>query len=308
MLKALLRSVFLWLIIIAAVSAETVNAILISLDGARRERLYSMLAADKLPALFKMKTNGALVEINIEGHQTETGPGHAQMLTGLPKEVTNVYTNSKYDAIPEGLTIGERLGKALGKDNIVTIMVMGKTVYMGARSPAEFTEKETEEWWGTMTQPYINAKKNIDVWDGDETKVASVVGARALGYLDKYKKKRFFMFLHFKDTDAEGHTFGESSRAYEAAFTIEDAWIGKIIEKLRELKLYDKTLIYVTADHGFDKGQKSHLDAPEIFLVTNDKTVNKNGTQADIVPTILTQFNVDLSKLEPKLPGNPLNR
>ena len=308
MLRKLTGSVLLWLVIVTAVSAETFNAILISLDGARRERLYSMLAEGKLPAIKGMKENGALVEIKVEGHQTETGPGHAEMLTGLPKEITNVYTNPKYDAIPEGYTIGERLEKALGKDNIVTIMVMGKAGYMGSRSPVEFTESEKGEWWGNMTQPYINAKKNIDFWFGDDYKSADLVAGKGLSLIQRFKDQRFFMFLHFKDTDAEGHTFGESSRAYEAAFTIEDAWIGKIIEKLRELKLYDKTLIYVTADHGFDKGQKSHLDAPEIFLVTNDKTVNKNGTQADIVPTILTQFNVDLSKLEPKLPGNPLNR
>ncbi len=308
MLKTSVRSVLLWLVIIAAVSAETFNAILISLDGARRERLYSMLAADKLPAMKQFKTNGALVEIKVEGHQTETGPGHAEMLTGLPKEITNVYTNPKYDAIPEGLTIGERLKKALGKDNIVVMMVMGKMGYMGARSPAEFTETEKDSWWGNLTQPYINARKNIDFWFGDEARATDVVGAKGITYLQKFKDKRFFMFLHFKDTDAVGHTFGENSAAYEAAFVIEDAWIGKIIDKLKDLKIYDKTLIYITADHGFDKGEKTHLDAPDIFLATNDKTVKKNGTQADIVPTILTQFNIDLSKLEPKLPGKPLNQ
>ena len=308
MSKALARVLLLWLIVVVGLSAETYNAILISLDGARRERVYKMLDEGKLPAIKKLKENGSFVELKIEGHQTETGPGHAEMLTGLPKEVSNVYTNPKFDAIPEGATIGERLETALGRDNIVTVMVMGKMVYMGARSPAEFTEKEKGEWWGTFTQPYINAKKNIDVWEGDEGKPTDVVAPLGVKYIKKYKDKRFFMFLHFKDTDVEGHSFGENSAAYEAAMIIEDAWVGRIIETLKELKLYDKTLVYVTADHGFDKGERSHKDAPDIFLVTNDKTVKKNGTQADIVPTILTQFNVDISKLEPKLIGKPLNQ
>ncbi|OGF51307.1 MAG: hypothetical protein A2044_01595 [Candidatus Firestonebacteria bacterium GWA2_43_8] len=271
--------------------SETQNAILISLDGAQRAHLYELLAAGKLPVLNELKAKGAFVELNIIGHQTETGPGHAEMLTGLPKEMNHVLTNKVFEAIPEGCTIGERLEKGLGKDNIVTVMVMGKEAYMGAKKD---------------TQPYFNAKNNIDVWDGDKTRLTEVVGPLALGYIEKYKDKRFFMFFHFKDTDTQGHMYGENSDEYESAFLLEDAWVGKVIDKLKELKLYDKTLVYVTADHGFDEDSRSHSNAPEIFLATNDKTVTKPGTQADIVPTILSQFNIDLAKLDPKLPGKAL--
>ena len=242
MLRIFLRPVLFCMLFVFSASAETKNAILISLDGAQRAHLYELLGAGKLPAIKELKANGALVEIRIEGHQTETGPGHAEMLTGLSKEINNVVTNGNYKAIPEGFTICERLEKAEGKNNIITVMVMGKEGYMGAKK---------------SSQPYFNAKNNIDVWDGDETRLVEVVGPKALGYLEQYK---------------------------------------------------DKRLIYVTADHGFNEGSKNHNKSPEIFLAANDKTVINNGTQADIVPTILSQFNVDLSKLEPHLSGKPLNR
>ena len=78
------------------------------------------------------------------------------------------------------------------------------------------------------------------------------------------------------------------------------------MDKLKELNLYDETLIYVTADHGFDEGMKSHNDAPYVFLATNDTLVMRRGERADITPTILKRFGLDLSRISPPLDGHPL--
>jgi arylsulfatase A-like enzyme len=80
------------------------------------------------------------------------------------------------------------------------------------------------------------------------------------------------------------------------------------MQKLKDLKLYDKTLIYVTADHGFDEGKKGHRDAPYVFLATNDSEVTRRGERADIAPTILKRFGLDLDKIEPRLDGLPLTK
>jgi len=85
-----------------------------------------------------------------------------------------------------------------------------------------------------------------------------------------------------------------------------DLWTGKIMEKLKELGLYDKTLIYVTADHGFDEGQTTHRDAPYVFLGTNDPKVTRRGERADVAPTILARFGLNLGGFEPALDGQPL--
>jgi arylsulfatase A-like enzyme len=80
------------------------------------------------------------------------------------------------------------------------------------------------------------------------------------------------------------------------------------MEKLKELGLYDETLIYVTADHGFDEGKKAHRDAPYVFLATNDPKVVRRGERADIAPTILERFGLELDKIEPPLDGKSLTR
>jgi hypothetical protein len=59
-------------------------------------------------------------------------------------------------------------------------------------------------------------------------------------------------------------------------------------------------------DHGFDEGQRTHLNAPDAWLATNWTALNE-GDQADVAPTILAAYGVDLSQFtDPPLPGRPL--
>ena len=65
--------------------------------------------------------------------------------------------------------------------------------------------------------------------------------AATLEMLDKYKDKRFFFFVHFAKVDHMGHQFGENSKEYNDAVKSGDLWLGKIVDKLKALKLYDRT-------------------------------------------------------------------
>jgi arylsulfatase A-like enzyme len=134
------------------------------------------------------------------------------------------------------------------------------------------------------------------------------VGSKTLELLEQYKSRPFFFFVHFAEVDHQGHKFGENSKEYNDALISADAWTGKVMQKLAELNLYDKTLIYVTADHGFDEGLNSHHDAPYVFLATNDPKVIRRGTRADITPAILDRFGLDLDKIAPPLDGHSLAR
>jgi hypothetical protein len=136
---------------------------------------------------------------------------------------------------------------------------------------------------------------------------ADVTGPLCLKYLEQYKAPRFLAFLHFSDPDHAGHAHGIDSEEYRAAAVACDEWLGKIVAWLKDEKLYDKTLIYVMADHGFDEHGKSHSKAPHSWLVTDDKAVIRGGIIADVPATILVRLGVDLEKLTPKLIGTPLS-
>ena len=160
----------------------------------------------------------------------------------------------------------------------------------------------------TDGEPFYNTVKALDVWDGEKGRTHDVSGPLMMGYLDKYGKGRFCAFFHFSDPDHMGHGHGENSKEYNDAIIDCDKELGLAVKKLKDLGIYDKTMIFVTADHGFDEGKTSHSNAPTVYLAADMKSLAKNGDQRDLVPTILTEMGVDVSKLEPKYTGTMLTK
>jgi hypothetical protein len=54
--------------------------------------------------------------------------------------------------------------------------------------------------------------------------------------------------------------------------------------------------------------KNTHHDAPYVFLATNDPVIMRRGERADIAPTILERFGLDLTTIDPPLSGHPLTR
>lgn len=303
------------------------NIILIGWDGAQRNHVMECLDRDGLPNLKQLSNEGSLVAVDIN-RVTDTKAGWTQILTGYDPEITGVYSNSRYQPIPTGYSVFERLEKHFGPDNIATIAVIGKKGHVDKDGPKRIQLKKNEtvdnipkqekpggklvtengiKYYDIPGKPYYNTQNGMDLFlNGLGENPA--VGEKALEFLEKYKDRRFFFFVHFADVDHKGHKYGENSKEYNDALISCDFWTGKIIQKLKELDLYEETLIYVTADHGFDEDRTGHSDAPYVFLGTNDKAVVRRGIRADITPTILDRFGVDLNEIKPALTGHPLTK
>jgi hypothetical protein len=274
---------------------EQRNAVLISWDGAGGEQVRDALAKGRLPNLAAMVRQGALVDLEVTGHVTDTKSGHAQMLTGYDPSLTGVYSNAQFGPIPAGYTIFERLQQRFGK-KLTTIMLTGKGSNVGSLRAG-----------ATLAEPFHHTRQSLSVWDGDRIRTTRSVGARSVRHLARYAGKgRFLLFIHFPDVDVAGHYHGEASDEYGQALVECDACLGKIMAELKAQKVVERTLVYVTADHGFDKGTKRHASATHIFLATNDPKVSLAGEQRDIAPTVLAAMGVDLGKIKPPLPGKVL--
>jgi hypothetical protein len=318
-------------------NSEVRNVLLIGWDGAQREHLQQCLNRGELPNLAALGRAGALVDVDVT-ETTDTKAGWSQILTGYSAKVTGVYSNRKYQPIPRGLTIFERLEQFYGPQNIATLAVIGKDEHVGNNPPEKIKlnaagslpaaglgkgkgarkawrnklgtgkviEEDGAKYLSIPGKPYYLTQEAMDLFQNGLHQNEKV-GARALEVLQQYKDRRFFMFVHFADVDSQGHKFGENSAEYTAALSSCDDWLGRLEQKLSELGLLGTTLIYVTADHGFDEGQRTHQHAQYVFLATNDATVKRNGTRADVTPTIMHRLGLDLSKLDPPLDGRPLN-
>lgn len=313
------------------------NIVLVGWDGAQRDHLKEMIGRGEVPNLMALAKEGTLVDIEVTTGATDTKAGWSQILTGYAPEKTGVFSNNRYQPIPEGYTVFERLERFFGPDNIVTMALIAKKGHVDNDPPTKIPFDrwaKTEERQGRKVptprvglrvsdggeivqesgvfyvaypgKPYFNTARNMDMFLnglGENEKV----GMTAIQNLERYKDKRFFFFIHFAQPDHAGHAYGENSQQYTDGIKSDDEWTGRITAKLKELGLYNKTFVYVTADHGFDEGKTSHSHAPYVFLATNDPKVNRNGDRADITPTILKRFGLDLSKLQPPLDGTPLD-
>jgi arylsulfatase A-like enzyme len=289
------------------------NVILISWDGVDRAVLRELLVAKRLPNLAALFAEGSLQEMEVVGHATHTKPGHAEMLTGLAAETTGVITNDQFAPIPEGFTIFERLQQYFGRDKIRCIFVGSKDANVGGRGAGEIKPDPRKlhlpEYRESLKrgEPFHLTKKHLDLFDAD-TRLAPASVPLFLKAIEANQSPQFFAFLHLAEPDNNGHLFGDESAEYREGVVQCDEWLGKIVAWLKEHKLYDDTRIYISTDHGFDKGTKNHLNAPNIWLATNDKAVARGGNQSDIAATILWRFGVELEKLEPKLIGRPLTK
>jgi hypothetical protein len=349
MKKKILQSalLILWLSMLSlsfqaqAMVNEVKNIIVIGWDAADRFHTKALLEKGKLPTLAALIKEGGWLDIDIVTGATDTKAGWTQLLTGYIPEKTGVYNNGRYEPIPEGYTVFERLKKHFGPENIDTVAVIAKKDHVDNDPPfrgnfeewkkevmkkvekvqeifpfyhigpeeavdqegGRIIKKDGQRVVEVPGKPWYRVSKHFDLWINGLERNEKVT-ERVLMELDKRKGQRLFFFIHFAQPDHLGHQFGEYSMEYDSGIRSDDQSTGVIIDKLKKLGIYEKTLVYITADHGFDRGKKTHLYAPFVFVATNDPTtVRKEGTREDLAPTILKKFGLDLSKIEPALDG-----
>lgn len=321
---------------VGTASADVQNIVVIGWDGTQRAHLQEMIARDEVPNLMSLVQDGKLVEIDVTNGATDTKAGWTQILTGYKAETTGVQSNAWYQPIPVGYSVFERLEAFFGPEHIDTVAIIGKKGHVDDDPPqkiplerwqkqeqkqkkinqqkpglgnlqgGQIIEENGKKFVAIPGKPWYNASSRMDLFVNGLSK-NEVVGQKALEELEKRKDQRFFFFIHFAEPDHAGHAHGENSQEYTDAIKSDDEWTGKIIAKLKALNLYDKTLVYVVVDHGFNEGAMGHNYAPYVFLGTNDPNLIRDGDRMDIAPTILKRFGVDLGALQPTLDGVPLD-
>jgi hypothetical protein len=324
-----------------AASDRPQNIILFGWDGAQRDHVKESLSRGELPNLRKLIEAGTLVDIDIEGN-TDTKAGWAQILTGYYPEITGTYSNVQYQPIPKGLSIFERLKAHFGPEKFVAVAVISDSDNIGTVAPektliqeekpgsqasdkaaegskaaggrAKQANEEKNEPQPNLLiekgkkysvipgQPFYFTQDNMDLIENG-LKENKRVGDRAIELLEKYKDKPFFFFVQFNEVEQAGLKHGENSKEYNDALISDDLWTGRIMSKVKELGLADKTQFYVTSAYGFNEGQTQHNAAPYTFLATNNKGASRNGRRQDVAPTIMEAFGLSPDDLKPALDG-----
>ena len=138
-----------------------------------------------------------------------------------------------------------------------------------------------------------------------------------LSWLDKHSKDKFFLFIHY--FDLHGDTYGKLNNKdrgefklanYDENVKLIDKAIGEVINKLKQLNVFDDTLFIITADHGEDlnenmgkTGHGRNITEDEFripcILYKKDliptKIINELTRSIDLFPTILDILGINFN-------------
>lgn len=273
------------------------NVIIVGWDGVQRDHFYECLnreipqCASGLPHITEL-SNGVFWNNTTTSGFTATKPGWAQIISGYDADVMGIVSNKVYQALPEGYSLFEKVQAFLGDEEIVTIFVAGKFGNTGGQCSVLDS---------VPSQPFCETKKHLDHFENGLI-TEKKVGEAALSLMERYRDERILALFHFAQPDDIGHLCGENCPLYSASIVSVDEWLGRIVDKLRDLGIYEKTFIYVISDHGFDETKWNHRNAPFTIMATNDRSVMRSGDRKDLAPTILERYGVSL-KADGELPA-----
>ena len=129
-----------------------------------------------------------------------------------------------------------------------------------------------------------------------------MVSRLATAWLENHGEQPFFLFLHYYDLHLPYDPPPSFPSTYAGEIAYVDACIGKVMDKLRALGLYDNTLVVVVGDHGEglgDHGETEHgffiyqntLHVPLIVRLPNGGLrggrIDENVSLIDVMPTVL---------------------
>jgi arylsulfatase A-like enzyme len=137
----------------------------------------------------------------------------------------------------------------------------------------------------------------------------------AKAFLAEHQKRRFFLWVHFYDPHYQyerhpgTHEFGPTKLdRYDHEIRFTDDQVARVFAQLKELGLWDKTVIVVTGDHGEGFGEHAidlhgyHLYAPQTHVPLlirvpglEPRRVSMPVGHIDILPTLANLAGADPS-------------
>jgi choline-sulfatase len=276
------------------------NILLISIDTLRADHVSAYGRARKTtPNIDAVAREGVLFK-DVRTAVPMTLPAHVSMLTGtLPP--THGLRDNLLSRLPEGsLTLAEMLkAKGFTAGAVVSTFVLDHRF-------------GTSQGFDTYDDRFQAVHKIGDLSErkGDET--ARVAGE----WLAAHKDQPFFLFAHFYDPHdpyepPEPFASQWKDHPYEGEVAFADHCVGEVLQKLRDLGLYDSTLVVITGDHGEMLGEHGELNhgffvyegalrVPLIMRVPHatgvPRQVDLPVSLIDIVPTVLSLVGAEIPR------------
>lgn len=279
------------------------HIVLISIDTLRADHLgcygYSRKTSPNIDALAAESVlfNHTVAPVPL------TLPSHCSMLTGTIPYYHKVHGNVNYRLSDSSITLAE----VLHKNDFVTGAIVGAFVLDAQQGLDQGFDIYDDHLEGMA---HIFLTKN--------ERKAEEVTELANAWLEKHRNEKFFLFLHYFDPHYpyERHkrfwftslpSIALRRDEYDAEIAYTDHYVGKVIDKLKQMGLYDSALIILTSDHGeslHEHGEPTHsffiyhstVHVPLIVKLPGRSAAAKVNDVAgliDIVPTVCGLLGID---------------
>jgi arylsulfatase A-like enzyme len=317
--------------------SRPVNVLLISIDSLRADHVGCYgYGRETTPEIDQLASEGT-VFANHVSTTSWTLPAHISLFTGQEISVHGVATDgfSLHPAVP---TLAESLRAAGYRTAAFCSSPYMNPAFGFDRGFDLYHNIDTEK--EDFVDTVLPSETERDRVHRETT--SPRITELAENWLEENASEPFFLFLHFWDPhydydppppydrifnpgytgDIDGRNYIHNDRVHpgmdpedleqiialydgEIAFT--DRHLGMVLDKLKELDLYDRTLIIVTGDHGdefFEHGNKGHrltlyeevIRVPLVIsLPGKENQAGRVETTAgiiDIAPTILDRLGV----------------
>ena len=283
------------------------NLLFITLDTLRADHLpiYGYTGV-KTPNLDRFAEDSYVFQDAIS-HAPLTLPSHASMFTGMLPIGHGVRDNAGYFVDPARKTLAE---------------IFKEKGYSTAAFVSSFVL--TSRW--QLNQGFDFYYDNFNLAEfkklnpQDAQRPAQDTQREAAHWIESNQKKRFFCWVHFYDPhdpyEPPEPYKSQYSNPYDGEIAYLDEYVGKLLARLAELKLSDRTIVVITGDHGESLGEHKELThAMFIYNTTQHvplliKVPGKSGKKVmdlvrhiDLAPTILDFMGW---KPEPEMQGKSL--
>jgi len=273
------------------------NVLLISIDTCRADHLscygHSLPTTPNIDAIARE----AVLFTRAQTTNPITLPAHCSMLTGTDPTVHGVHLNQNH-ALADS---HETLAEIMHDHGYQTGAFIGAFPLHSRFGLDQGFDTYDEQFSSKAEGFFFNERKAEDV----------IRGANL--WLEQHRENPFFLFIHTFDPHAPyappepfASQFGEDRYAGEIAYT--DFCIGQVIDKLKQLDLFDSTLVIITADHGESRGE--HDEESHLFFIYQStvrvpliikapgcaagRKVDDAAGLIDIVPTVLHLFGLSV--------------
>lgn len=278
------------------------KVILVSLDTCRADRLSCYGFERKTtPNIDRLAAEGILFE-NAYTPMPLTLPAHSSMFTGTYPPYHKVHGNINYRLDESNVTVAEILRDA---DYTTAAIISAYVLY-----PQFGIDQGFESYNYTFVEPIA---AGLNVSNRDTERRGGEASEFACRFLEEHKDKSFFLFLHYYDPHydyipPEPFATQYSDDLYSGEIAYTDYCLGQVIDKLKELGLYDSTLIIIVGDHGEALGEHGEIEhgyyiyqgAMRVPFIIRAPGLRKAArideivSLVDVMPTILSYLNIEV--------------